>query len=292
MNEHEIELLLELCSKTTVEELNDALGNALCSLTGATSFRYIAETMHSEVQEEDETATGLLIFPVTDDRILLLEGVQDSLSPFVSSTLLKGYRYLYFGLQRALTDMLTGLLNRGALDDHLLRYIQVSHERRQKNPSRCLAMLDIDYFKIINDSHGHLYGDEILVRIGQLMRAAFRIEDHLFRYGGEEFAVILEDIELFEAQRSLNRFLKQVSEESMPVGVGTVTLSAGVTQIYPPELPGEILSRADRALYWVKANGRNKLGVYERLVEEGLLDTAMDNSEKGQITWFDDSPPT
>lgn len=131
-------------------------------------------------------------------------------------------------------------------------------------------MLDIDHFKKVNDNFGHVYGDEVLLVFSQKMREVFRKEDILFRFGGEEFVVILEPCSLNNAKIALERYRKVIAEHEFPQ-VGRVTVSIGFSKIPHEDYPLDVLNQADKALYYVKNAGRNQALNYEELVEQGKI---------------------
>jgi diguanylate cyclase (GGDEF)-like protein len=133
-----------------------------------------------------------------------------------------------------------------------------------------LCVVDIDHFKRVNDSFGHLFGDEVLLRMGELMRKTFRGGDRLFRFGGEEFVVILNAADETLAATSFNRFRASVEKHEFPQ-VGQVTCSIGFTAVSNMDVPTDVVGRADEALYFAKENGRNQVCCYERLVAEGAI---------------------
>jgi diguanylate cyclase (GGDEF)-like protein len=180
-------------------------------------------------------------------------------------------------------DSLTGLLNRKTFDELFERVLArlpdeaaskpVTSERRRRSGAgepHWLAVVDIDHFKRINDSFGHLFGDEVLLRLGNLMRATFRKHDLLFRFGGEEFVVVLRPKSRENAERAFERFRTAVETHEFPQ-VGRVTCSVGYVQVMPGMAPIDIVGRADRALYHAKENGRNKVSCFESLVAAGVL---------------------
>jgi diguanylate cyclase (GGDEF)-like protein len=166
-------------------------------------------------------------------------------------------------------DQLTKLGNRQALDAKFLDIFGISG-RRKNEASYCLAILDIDHFKQVNDNYGHLHGDEVLLQLSRLMIETFRDIDFLFRFGGEEFVVILSDIQLAQAKRVLDRFREKVSQYQFPL-VEKVTISIGLTQVTLDSNAMEILEQADKALYFAKDKGRNQLRLYEELIASGDL---------------------
>ena len=186
-------------------------------------------------------------------------------------------------------DSLTGLLNRKTFDDQLSKMLQASAveqeapqngqpERRQalEQPKQWLAVVDVDHFKLVNDKFGHLYGDEVLILIANLMTSSFRSQDRVFRFGGEEFVVLLRSTTLDNAQKIIDRFRTNVAAHLFPQ-VGKVTVSVGFVAISPYESPVNILGRADQALYYAKSHGRNQACHYDQLVSGGLLAAAASN---------------
>lgn len=168
-------------------------------------------------------------------------------------------------------DALTSLYNRQAFDHRMQQFTGIHRQRNSgQYTQRCLAFLDIDHFKQVNDNFGHLYGDEVLILFAGCMEKAFRHEDMLFRYGGEEFAIILDKIDLDTATRVLERFRHSIEVNNFPM-VGKVTVSIGLTTISPGTLSTVLLDRADRALYYAKETGRNKVNIFETLYAEGKL---------------------
>ncbi|MGE0315165.1 MAG: GGDEF domain-containing protein [Lautropia sp.] len=165
-------------------------------------------------------------------------------------------------------DTLTGLLNRRSfdvvfgrrLDALALEGARAPGERRERVSThaapRWLAVMDIDHFKRINDRFGHLYGDEVLVMIGQLMRRELRISDQVFRFGGEEFVVLLAPTPATQVHAVLDRLRESVAAHVFPQ-VGDVTVSIGYTCVCASDSPSDAFGRADDALYRAKDAGRN-----------------------------------
>jgi diguanylate cyclase (GGDEF)-like protein len=189
-------------------------------------------------------------------------------------------------LQNSSQDALTGLYNRYMLDNTMEHILAVNQTRRQadnKENHWCLAMLDIDHFKSVNDTYGHLIGDEVLLKLAQLMKKCFRHEDMLFRFGGEEFSILLKGVCLDQATRILERFRTSVSDYRFPQ-VGKVTVSLGVTFMTPGKFPSALLGNADKALYYSKEHGRNQLNCFEHLYELELLDDI--TSDNNDLEFF------
>ncbi|MEO5354181.1 MAG: diguanylate cyclase [Magnetococcus sp. XQGC-1] len=173
-------------------------------------------------------------------------------------------------------DPLTGLHNRQYFDvafSKIFVALQNSNRRRNEPAFRgaFLAILDIDHFKKVNDTYGHLMGDEVLVLFARIMGDCFRDKDAIFRFGGEEFVVLLNDVTADMALSALNRFRSKVAAYPFPQ-VGQVTVSIGAVQIEPGELAGTLIEMADKALYYSKGNGRNQVNMYHLLTEAGHLE--------------------
>ena len=185
-------------------------------------------------------------------------------------------------------DTLTGLLNRKTFDERIMAIMsahRAGHRRTSDNEVMqcCLAILDIDHFKKVNDQFGHLYGDEVLLLFAQIMSRSFRDDDQLFRYGGEEFVVVLKDVDLTTGLAVLERFRKAVEAYHFPQ-VGNVTASVGAVTINGQDLPTTIIGQADQALYYAKENGRNQVRAYEILLQEGILTSVVPS--QGDIELF------
>jgi diguanylate cyclase (GGDEF)-like protein len=170
-------------------------------------------------------------------------------------------------------DTLTGLLNRKTFESRFekTRERLVSGNAAATNETASyLALVDIDKFKSINDSHGHLFGDEVLLLVSQLMKHNFRGADELFRFGGEEFLIVLEQATESGARIALERFRTSIENHAFPQ-VGRVTISLGYTRITAGDVTTTCIERADGALYYAKGHGRNLCCNYEALVEAGEL---------------------
>jgi two-component system, cell cycle response regulator len=160
----------------------------------------------------------------------------------------------------ALSDPLTELNNRRALDWELPR--QVQNARTRKEPLS-LMMLDVDYFKVINDTYGHPAGDRVLKLIASRLRHNLRFRDTLFRYGGEEFVILLSATDQQEARAVGQRLCSLVSEQPFTIQDDldlTITISGGTTSLEPEDDPKgmSFLKRADKNLLRAKASGRNR----------------------------------
>lgn len=163
--------------------------------------------------------------------------------------------------QLAITDGLTGLFNSRQFFYQIKQEIS-RFQRYARDLS--LLMLDIDFFKNYNDTWGHLEGDKVLMSMGMIISSCLRSMDSAYRYGGEEFAVLLPETELQEACLVGNRIRDNVQKAIFTPenGVQTsVTVSIGAAQLINGEDFSSFLKRADKALYISKENGRNQLTV-------------------------------
>lgn len=167
-------------------------------------------------------------------------------------------------------DALTRLLNRKTFDEQLLRFASAAQGAKPEEQP-WLAVIDIDHFKQVNDRFGHLFGDEVLILVANLLRSAFGTQHLIFRFGGEEFVVLMPSARKDAALASLEAFRQMVANHAFPQ-VGAVTVSVGVAGAKLCS-PVEILGQADQALYYAKENGRNRVCQYEHLHEQGLLST-------------------
>ena len=164
-------------------------------------------------------------------------------------------------LQLATSDSLTGLLNRGSVDDRFA--IELSRARRYGKPLT-IAVIDADRFKSLNDTHGHLAGDSILRKIGELLRDSFRLSDTVGRYGGEEFVAILPETDIETAQRKLESLRELMASTSIALPARgqkiQVTISAGLAS-FPDDGQdaAELFAVADQRMFQAKREGRNRV---------------------------------
>lgn len=159
---------------------------------------------------------------------------------------------------QALHDHLTGALNRKGLDEALHREISVM---RRKQSLLCVALLDIDNFKNLNDSKGHDTGDVALAHLAAVTRECMRPQDTLARYGGEEFVVLLPDTSLDQGIAAMTRLQRELSKRFFLAGSEKVliTFSAGVAQFVQDETGADAIKRADQTMYMAKRAGKNRV---------------------------------
>lgn len=155
-------------------------------------------------------------------------------------------------------DTLTGALNRQGLDEALRR--ELSGMQRRDSPL-CVALLDIDNFKRINDERGHAAGDAALTHLATVARECMRPQDSLARYGGEEFVLLLPDTPLDKGVEAMTRLQRELTRRFFLDGNEKIliTFSAGVAQFEPDEAGLEAIQRADRAMYLAKRAGKNRV---------------------------------
>jgi diguanylate cyclase (GGDEF)-like protein len=159
-------------------------------------------------------------------------------------------------------DSLTGVGNRLALDEAIARLLDQGERLR---PMRfALILFDIDHFKAYNDEHGHLAGDAALGRLGEILRRATRGDDLAFRYGGEEFLLLLPEVDLNAAIAVAER-VRVAAGDDLASGLPPFTVSGGVALCDPADGrdPAPLLRRADAALYLAKRGGRNRIAADE-----------------------------
>ncbi|MEH3085260.1 MAG: GGDEF domain-containing protein [Xylophilus ampelinus] len=155
-------------------------------------------------------------------------------------------------------DTLTGALNRKGLDEAIVR--EIARARRLDTPL-CLALLDIDNFKKLNDRLGHAAGDAALAHLAQVARESMRPQDQLARYGGEEFVVLLPDTLADDGVQAMQRMQRELTKRFFLQGGEKVliTFSAGIAQLAAAEEGCDALARADQAMYLAKRAGKNRV---------------------------------
>jgi len=226
---------------------------------------------HIEVESSD-AQSNLAILPVHTElgpaRALLLQGRFDQGALDLLGHLLILYRNQLLLHDRKERDVLTRLPNRQSFEARLTEvcefYQALTIGNQTDDKISWIAILDIDHFKAVNDTFGHLYGDEVLLHFSQLLEYKFRHIDFTFRFGGEEFVVIVNRVSRNDAEHILNRFRQEVENYAFPL-VGKITVSIGATSIKSGMLPSTLLDSADKALYFAKEHGRNQVVLFENI---------------------------
>ena len=249
----------------------------------------------------------LAVFPLFSDHqvagVLEIETTQDlSAAAFRQvGSILRVFRNFQSLLDYSERDTLTGLLNRKTFDDAFNRLAlpaaplpaaSAEAEARldaagQRSPpgtaqAHFIGVLDIDHFKRVNDGFGHLIGDEVLLLLSRLMRSVFRYHDRLYRFGGEEFVVLMRCRSDTDAGLALQRLRSAVNAFAFPQ-VGAITVSMGYAEVLPGDTPSQAFDRADRAVYWAKHHGRDQVCSYAALTAQGDL---LDDTKVGDVELF------
>ncbi len=206
-------------------------------------------------------------------------------------------------LDKSQRDKLTNLLNRETLHDEITNILinvaeqkardllkdqeQQKYDSRNytENPQFWLGVLDIDYFKKINDTYGHLYGDEILIMVAQLLQKNLRDFDLVFRYGGEEFVILLYAANPKEAREAFNRIRLTIKKHRF-AKIDTLTVSIGAVMIKDQTTSSTVISQADTALYYSKEHGRDQVNCYQDLLESGVIAAEPSVIDEDNIDFF------
>ena len=238
---------------------------------------------------------AMAYFPLSNDvqpvgvlEMATTEALSDEQLRLVNS-ILRIYHNMQGLLDYSERDTLTGLLNRKTFDESFMRIAALptpsalppgggETRRTHGAGSAWLAVIDIDHFKRVNDNYGHLIGDEVLLLLSRLMRTSFRFHDHLYRFGGEEFVVLMRCNDASQASSALERLRSRVETYQFPQ-VGRISVSLGFTELRPADTPAAAFERADKAVYWVKQNGRNQVASHLELVKSGRLAEAARDSD-------------
>jgi two-component system cell cycle response regulator len=163
-------------------------------------------------------------------------------------------------IEMALTDALTGLYNRRYMESHVGTLVE---QAAMRGKPLAVLILDIDYFKSVNDSHGHDAGDDVLREFAIRIRKSIRGLDLACRYGGEEFVVVMPETDMAVATMVAERLRRRIASDPFPIQKGArmieVTISIGIAALRPNDNPAAIIKRADQALYRAKRDGRNRV---------------------------------
>ena len=273
---------------------------------GAFPERLLAVQLQAPVTPAVTAPDGphLTVFPLTTDREALgvLELQTSAPLDVAAHQLVGGILRLYRNFQALLDyserDTLTGLLNRKTFDEAFFKLSTlpgddadaVAHDGlgsadRRVPPAQqphYIGVIDIDHFKSVNDNFGHLIGDEVLLLLSRLMRSVFRFHDRLYRFGGEEFVVLVRCTGDDDAGIAFERLRATVQGYGFPQ-VGTITVSVGYTRLHRGDTPSSAFERADRAVYWSKTHGRNQVFSHAALVASGDL---ADDLKVGDVELF------
>lgn len=215
----------------------------------------------------DNNLLGYIVTKSIDEKLSYRDiEYLEELSKQAATTINRAIAYAEI-LKHAMLDALTGFYNRHQLEVRITQEIATS--KRQKTPL-CAIMVDIDFFKSINDTYGHAVGDLVLKTVAKVMRSQLREYDIAGRYGGEEFAFILPFTGIAEAELVAERLRKSVERKVIDISKVnsdvakkeiSVTISLGTYELKESE--DDLLKNADKALYKAKESGRNKVVIYE-----------------------------
>ncbi|ASD69740.1 GGDEF domain-containing protein [Pseudoalteromonas piscicida] len=161
----------------------------------------------------------------------------------------------------AFRDALTNIPNRRSFDDSFEHHQKSAKRLAAEHRNVCLIISDIDFFKKVNDTYGHDVGDIVLVKFSQFLAESIRPNDAVYRFGGEEFIMILQNIKAHEATEKIRNIIKKLNDRvfTVPEINYPITASFGLAFLKPEENSRDIIARADKMLYQAKANGRNQL---------------------------------
>jgi diguanylate cyclase (GGDEF)-like protein len=254
---------------------------------------YNGEISHAEISEPFSrlfSTQGVTSFPIMSHAHKVLGYLLVHRAPELTSDeqalmtdLFRVYDNYCAVLRDSQIDRLTGLLNRRTFDDQLDRALGLIRRAYQEgagddtkrkvaegNASFFMGEIDIDHFKKVNDRFGHPHGDEVLIILARILQTAFRKTDLIYRFGGEEFVVIVYVDDRSDAEMTFERLRRSIENHAFPQ-VGKITVSVGITEIRDTSIPVELLGRADQALYYSKTHGRNRVSFYEALVASNEL---------------------
>ncbi len=189
---------------------------------------------------------------LTEDQADLLNGVASQ-----AAIAIRHAQLFEMQEENALTDELTRLPNRRALAQ---RFLQEMQRARRHHTGLAFLMIDLDHFKQVNDTYGHLNGDAVLAGLASLLLSGLRESDVCARYGGEEFGLILPETNEEGARTLAERIRGMVAAATFPAGL-KLTISVGIAATEEPDLFAELIDRADQALYASKQGGRNQVSV-------------------------------
>lgn len=196
------------------------------------------------------TAAWLIITPAEALRLSITLLTSLVILTFYQRLIVKQHRQLQ---TEATIDPLTGLYNRANLHSNLT--LAYENYRLRQTPVT-LLVIDIDHFKSINDEYGHAVGDQVLEKIAKTFKKSFRSEDKIFRVGGEEFIVVLSDIDAVQAEHIANRINAEIKALSI-LPDRLITISIGITHLSENDDVDQWLKRGDTNLYQAKSNGRD-----------------------------------
>jgi two-component system cell cycle response regulator len=296
-NEYSVRMMKEIYAETYDVTLEPNMEEAQILLRGGDfdlavvsldSANYDPLRLCSKVRSLEETRQLPILTLVDDaDKDKLIKGMEIGINDYVmrpidanelivrtrTQILRKQYQdrlrhNFHRSMELAVTDSLTGLYNRRYMSNHLDAMLQ---RAKMDYKPVCVMIMDIDFFKRVNDTYGHDVGDEVIREFSERIGASVRGIDLASRYGGEEFVVVMPDTDLSVASTVSERLRRQISETPFSVNKGALgldlTCSIGVTVSKEGESSDSLLKRADEALYKAKRDGRNRVVVAPSNIE-------------------------
>jgi diguanylate cyclase len=264
------------CREVVNEDLHAEIINTLTSVLG--SFVDLAgrtnqsnSSLQSHIQRLESVTEPADILQIASDIIKETTSFIDATQTFeeslrdTTSEIDQLKSELEKARQQAFNDALTGLMNRRGFDAALEASI---NDVMENNEPMCLLLIDIDHFKQVNDTHGHLVGDKVLRGLSKILVNQMRGNDVLSRYGGEEFAVILPNTPITGAitvAENLRKTARKLRLTNVKTGhkLTEITISSGVACYRKGESIEDLICRCDKALYRAKNQGRNKTVIAE-----------------------------
>lgn len=247
--------------RSLIQSMVEAVGVA-----GTESDRYQTRLREGLGRLDEHSTSGKLhdlISELMEDTKLIVTSNARLNKRLETANLDLGTLQLQLEHQRSasLTDPLTGLANRRGFDQTLSADAE---KAAADNLPLCLLMIDIDHFKEVNDTHGHVIGDKVLRYIAGVLRESVRGEDLVARYGGEEFAVVLLNTTLEGAKHVAEKIRSRIADRPLKrvntgIAIGQVTVSLGLALYKKGETPEQFIERTDRGLYTAKQQGRNRV---------------------------------
>ncbi len=254
-------LLMELFPDTNFNQLKRKvkIASTLNSSTFTSSSidKYVIPILLNKITKSIFThmRQDVVITPLKDDQVSII--IYDA-SPLLEAKAIIDEQ-LYQMEKQATTDSLTLCYNRKMFND--LLSVEVKKATRHAKPLS-LVILDIDNFKSVNDTYGHLIGDEVLKEMAAITRENIRESDIFARWGGEEFSILLPETTV-EGGATLAEKIRNCIKSHRFNKAGNLTCSFGVAELIPDEPKDTLISNADWALYHSKNNGKNQVAVYE-----------------------------
>ncbi|MDF2176904.1 GGDEF domain-containing protein [Aliiglaciecola sp. CAU 1673] len=270
-----------IIDQSILDSLNDMNQASLTEFTRSYDELFLSIHLLKQHRQSTQFLVLTLRQPLEKPQLYVIKGMLSIYSNFTSL------------LIEAQTDELTGLMNRKTFEESVAKLCNQGHsvadedfendKRHYKFSNNWLVIIDVDHFKNINDQYGHLYGDEVLILLSRLLKQSFRSEDLLFRFGGEEFVIILRSLSRDHCEAVLERLRQQICNTKF-AKVPMVSVSMGVVELDLNVFHATLVDYADQALYYSKRNGRNRITFFEDMVKQGIAKEQ--EVESGDVDYF------